>query len=55
MCAGCTVQEAQHHGPAAAVAAPGEAGGMAFGVVGLPVGSDDRALDVSERGDPIVA
>ena len=40
-CAGGAVQEARDHGlePVAAVAAPGEAGGMAFGVVGagLPV------------------
>ena len=52
------VREARDHGlePAAAVAAPGEAGGMAFGVVGagLPVGSGDRAPDVSGRGvDPL--
>ena len=56
--AGGTVRAARHHGPelAAAVAAPGEAGGMAFGVVGagLPVGSGDRVPDVSERGvDPL--
>ena len=47
-CAGGTVREARDHGPemVAAIAAPGEAGGMAFGVVeaGLPVGSNDRAL-----------
>ena len=48
------MREARDHGPesAAAVAAPGETGGMAFGMVGagLPVGSGDRASDVSERG-----
>ena len=51
------MQEARHHSPemVAAVAAPGEAGKMAFGVVGagLLVGSRDRTPDVSERGvDP---
>ena len=56
-CTGGTARETRDHGPemVAAVAAPGEAGGMAFGVVGagLPVGSGDRAFDVSERGvDP---
>ena len=56
-CAGGTVREARDHGPemVAAIAAPGEAGGMAFGVVeaGLPVGSNDRAPDVSKQGvDP---
>ena len=52
------MRAARHHdhGPelAAAVAAPGDADGMAFGVVGLPVGSGDRNPDVSERGvDPL--
>ena len=57
-CAGGIVREARDHGPGplAAVAAPGEADGMAFGVVGarLPVGSGARIPDVSEHGvDPL--